>query len=474
MSWWQRMIKRGCLAFSLLLYSVSIQAEDLPLALKEVLTNLPIQRESLSLWVATDKHPQPLVAYQHRVSRTPASLVKLITTGVGLKLLGGDYRWDTAFYTSGKIHHGTLYGDLYIQGFGNPYLIQERLIDMIAIIRQQGITRITGQVVLDDTYFARFTETPNAFDGRGSQPYNALPNALSINFRTVEMVFTVKQGRSYITTDPVLPQTVIDNRLSLNDHQSCRGRGFSPKISVDDLSSSKVVVDGSLSMYCQGRRITQVLGSAGEVFYANFRKFWLKSGGQLTGQWRYGQIKKDLRLLYRADSKPLSEQIQAMNKLSNNLMSRQLFLTLGAEQLRPPATLQKSRAVVMETLQQMGVSTRLLWLDNGAGLSREARLTAEQMGRFLHAMRHQKEWGLFEKSLAVAGVDGTMRWRLRDTPLAGRVMAKTGSLDGVRTMAGYLTAQSGEIYSFVIMIEDPAVKSARVLIDAILQWIYTQ
>lgn len=470
------MIKNSCLVFACLLCGGLALAGSLSLTLEEKLASFSVKRQNLSLWVASVQpfQPfQPLVAYQHQVPRSPASLVKLITTGTSLKLLGENFQWQTAFYTNGKIHQGTLQGDLYIKGFGNPYQVQERLIEMIAGLRQQGIERIGGQLVLDETYFAKFAERPNAFDGRGTQPYNALPNALAINFRTVEMIFGVKNGRPQVVTDPVLPQTVINNQLVLNTQPSCRGRGFSPQVSLDG-SSQRVVVKGSLSVHCQGRRITQVLGSAGEVFYANFKKFWLESGGQLTGQWRYGQVKPGLKLLYQAKSKPLSEQIKAMNKLSNNLMSRQLFLTLGAEGTQPPATLEKSREVVMNTLRQMGVPTNFLWLDNGSGLSRDARLTAEQIGYFLQVMHQQKEWDLFEKSLAVAGVDGTMKWRLRKTPLVGKVIAKTGSLEGVRTIAGYLTSHSGQLYCFVIMIEDQLAQSSRALMDAILQWIYTQ
>lgn len=155
-------------------------------------------------------------------------------------------------------------------------------------------------------------------------------------------------------------------------------------------------------------------------------------------------------------------------------MTRQLFLTIGAEATRPPATLNKARAAVMNRLKKLAVPTRGFWLDNGSGLSRKTRMTAEQIGRFLQAMTTQKDAPYFIDSLAIAGVDGTMRRRLRNTPLADNVVAKTGTLDGVKAIAGYLTAGSGRRYCFVMLVEDVEAKSSRALLDNILTWVYKQ
>lgn len=459
---------RGIIALLIL----SVAEAQVPLAIEQYIQDSNISKNNMSIWVApVQKGSQPLLQLNSQVMRSPASVTKVITTGVGLQLLGGNYRWRTAFYTNGQIRDGVLHGDLLIKGYGNPYFVEERLIEMIAALRGKGIQRIAGEVILDGSYFAENHQNAADFDGQGTEPYNALPSALSINFRTAKLLISSENNRAVVTTRPKLTRTIIENDLRINRVKKCRGKGFAPKISVD-YQFQVVRVSGSISANCREKALTKVLGSAGELLYGYFRQFWLQSGGELSNYWRYGHLSKGMKLLLETESKSLSEQIRAMNKHSNNLMTRQLFLTLGAVSKKAPATLAKSRELVKEQLHKMGVPTQDLWIDNGSGLSRMTRMSAEQIGRFLQAMQSSKVGYAFEESLAIAGVDGTMRRRLRGTPLAGKVKAKTGTLDGVKSIAGYLTASSGNQYVFAILVEDVAARRSGALMDKILQWVY--
>ncbi len=444
----------------------------LPTEIESAIAESPLSFETVSIWVAPVDSGIPIVDYQSHIPRTPASITKAITTGISLFLLGENYRWKTEFYTNGSINNTTLDGDLIIKGYGNPYMVEEKLMDMVVELRNLGINHIDGDVILDNSYFINTVETPDSFDGRGLEAYNALPNALSINFRTVELVFNNRGGKINVSTVPELNYTHIQNNMTFNRYKRCRGKGFAPRIEVDR-AQDLVVVSGSMSRACKHQTMKKVLSDAGDLFFGNFRKAWLTSGGSMGENWYYGQANNSLTLLYRGLSRPLYEQISAMNKHSNNIMTRQLFLTMGAELTQPPATLEKSRAVVMNKLKQLGIPMQGLFIDNGSGLSRYTKLSAAQMGAFLIAMQDARVRPFFENSLSIVGVDGTLRRRLRGTPLAGNAIGKTGTLKNAKSVVGYLTAQSGRKYAYVMLFEGKRAKAGRGLMDAVMQWVYT-
>lgn len=452
----------------------AMPAFALPQAVSEAIERSPLAPESISLWIApVDGVGVPIVDYQSHITRTPASVTKVITTGVSLFLLGENYRWNTEFYTNGTIKGDVLNGDLIIKGHGNPYLVEERLMDMVIALRNLGIDRIAGNVILDNSYFVNGVEHPDAFDGHGLEPYNAIPSALSINFRTADLVVENRGGQIEIKTDPALEYTQIRNEMTFNNVKRCRGKGFAPHISVDN-TQDIVTVTGTMSRQCKVQTMTKVFTGAGDLFFGHFKKAWELTGGAFSGSWFYGQVEPQMTLLYRSESVPLYEQISAMNKLSNNIMTRQLFLTIGAELTQAPATLEKSRAVVLNKLHELGVPTQNLLIDNGSGLSRQTQMTAAQLGRFMLAMQDNRVRPFFENSLSIAGVDGTLKRRLKGTPLEGNAIGKTGTLKGVKSLVGYLTAQSGQKYAYAMLFEGRRAKAGRPLMDELLQWLYTQ
>lgn len=448
-------------------------AGQLPPAVDQAIQESPLNRQSISLWIAPVDGGSPLVDYHSNTLRTPASVAKLITSGVSLYLLGENYRWKTDFYTDARITNNVLTGNLYIKGHGNPYLVEEALMDMVIELRNMGINHIQGDVILDNSYFINTLENPDFFDGHGLEPYNALPNALSINFRTIELIFDNQQGKIRITSNPQLTYTDIQNNMTFNKAKRCRGKGFRPIIEVDN-SRDLIIVSGAMSRQCKHQSMKKVLTDAGDLFYGHFKQAWLLSGGTISGKWHYGRLPPTAKRLYSGQSKPLYEQIAAMNKHSNNLMTRQLFLTIGAELTQPPATLPKARAIVLNKLQALGIKTHGLFIDNGSGLSRKSKITAKQLGQFLLSMQDPRVKLFFEQSLAIVGVDGTLRRRLRNTPVAGNAIGKTGTLKNAKSVAGYLTAQSGKKYAYVMLFNGPKARAGRPLMDNIMQWLYQQ
>lgn len=449
-------------------------AMNIPPMVEQALADSPIPRAQVSLWAApvdSGIDALPIVDWQSDVFRLPASVTKVFTTGIGLLLLGEDYRWKTQFFTNGHLSNGVLKGDLLIKGYGNPYFVEEEMFEMVVALRDRGINRIEGNLILDNSYFIRRVETPDAFDGHGMEPYNAIPNALSINFRTAKVIFNANSQGIHVTTEPQLQYLRIDNQMQLNRNKRCRGSGFAPRLSLDTVNQI-LTAQGTMSSACPEKSLTRVLGDAGDLFFGHFKRAWQLTGGTLDSDWLYGRIEENADLLYEWSSQPLSEQIEAMNKYSNNLMTRQLFLTIGAELTQPPATLPKARAVVMNRLHKLGIDTTGLFIDNGSGLSRQTRLTAAQLGQFLLAMQTTYARPFFEQSLSIVGVDGTLKRRLKNTPLAGNAIGKTGTLSEAKSLAGYLTAQSGRKFAYVMLFVGKKAKTGRPLMDELMQWIY--
>ncbi|MGY0399365.1 MAG: D-alanyl-D-alanine carboxypeptidase/D-alanyl-D-alanine endopeptidase [Ostreibacterium sp.] len=456
--------------FSLCCFTLSQAA--LPKKVDEIVKKSGLSIKDISLWVSAIDSDKPLLALNTHIPRSPASVTKAVTTGLGLMMLGANYRWKTQFYIDGSIKNGILQGNLIIKGYGDPYLVQEDLSDMVTELQSLGLYQIDGDVILDNSYYQTGIETPDAFDGKGEEPYNALPNALSINFRTIELVLTPDVGGVVVTTNPKLFYTQVQNNIKLNNSKKCRGAGYRPMVKVDN-NQNLIEVSGSISRVCGQRRLLKVLAEAGDLFFGYFKKIWIEKSGKITGKWLYGNVGLHDKLFYQAVSQPLEEQIIAMNKHSNNIMTRQLFLTMGAELIQPPATLKKSRTVVLNYLQDLGIPMQSLVIDNGSGLSRKTRFTAEQLGDFLLLMQKHSAVTLpFENSLSIAGRDGTLSHRLKNTALEGNAIGKTGTLKHAKSLAGYLVAKSGKKYAYVILLAGEKARLGRVMMDGLLLWIY--
>jgi D-alanyl-D-alanine carboxypeptidase/D-alanyl-D-alanine-endopeptidase (penicillin-binding protein 4) len=174
------------------------------------------------------------------------------------------------------------------------------------------------------------------------------------------------------------------------------------------------------------------------------------------------------------DSVPLAEVIRNVNKFSNNVMTRQLLLTVGAEAESPPGTEAKGRLAVANWLSAHGIGAPALFLENGSGLSRETRISAQTMANMLVLAWRHPYMPEFIASMPLSGMDGTMRNRFRGSDLAGRMHLKTGRLDHVYAIAGYVQASSGTRYVVVAFHNDTDVHRGPggELQDALLRWVY--
>lgn len=451
------------------------QTNALPESVSEVLARYKLPPASLSVFVQKVGATDPLLLYNEQVPRNPASAIKLLTTWVALEELGPAYQWRTEVYVDGPVKDGVLDGDLLLKGYGDPYLLSERLWLLQRELRGKGVRHIDGDLVIDNSWFAREELDPGAFDGQEYRAYNVLPDALLVNFQSVNFSFRPDPGRRTveILSDPVLAGVEIDNRMTLFNG-GCGARGS--RISMDvnrEQERPRVIFSGKLANNCSEYQLLRSLLDGPAYAYATFRGLWEEQGGSIKGQLRLGQVPAGKEPLLTFMSPPLAEVIRPVNKLSNNVMTRQIFLTLGAEKLGPPGTLAKGRQAMEDALARRGLDFPELHIGNGAGLSRDNRISVASLGRVLLAARSSPFGAEFQASLSLAGLDGTTRRRFEDDSLAGQMHLKTGTLNGVTAIAGYVRAQSGAEYVVVAIANQPKATwgGGQEAQNALLRWV---
>jgi D-alanyl-D-alanine carboxypeptidase/D-alanyl-D-alanine-endopeptidase (penicillin-binding protein 4) len=391
-------------------------------------------------------------------------------------MLGPAYRWNTEVYATGELQQGTLNGDLLLKGYGDPKLTLEDFWLLLRNLRARGVRDIRGDLVLDHSYFSAEDYDPARFDDQPTRPYNTGPDALLVNFKAVTLQFVPdREARKVkILTDPALPQLTVINHLTLGDG-ACND--WLSRLRVDaqgNADAARLAFNGSYAWDCgEKTRIFSLLGHK-QYLAGLFSQLWQELGGTLAGSARYGEVPPEARLLASVKSPPLAEIVRGINKFSNNVMARQLFLTLGAAAMGEPATFDKSRQSIVQWLTGKGLSFPDLVLENGSGLSRIARISAKGLGRLLLSAYGSPVMSELMSSLPLVAMDGTMKRRLKNADVAGQAHIKGGTLEGVRAIAGYVLDSHGRRMVVVFIVNHSHAAYAQPAQDALLEWVYNR
>ena len=433
----------------------SVAAADttgaLPGSVARILAGYKVPSAEFSAYVHEIGQPEPLLAFNEAVPRNPASTIKIVTTFVGLESLGPAYTWKTEAFLDGDITDGTLDGDLLIKGYGDPYFVIERFWLFLRELRNRGLSSVDGNLLIDDSYFELTADRPGSFDGQPLRVYNVIPSALLVNFQSVRFSFApdAVTGRVQIVADPMPTNLEISNRLKLA-RGGCRGYQNGVAISVGDADSrNPVIFSGSLAENCREYSMSRSVLQPATYTYGVFKTLWEANGGRITGGVGLQTAPADGEPFVSFASPPLADVIRSVNKFSNNIMARQLLLTIGAELIGPPGTVEKGREAIGLVLASRGLALIDLHMENGAGLSRETRISARDLGRVLLDASDSPYQSEFISSFALGGLDGTLRRRFTQDDLRGRVHLKTGRLDDVFAMAGYVYSRSGRQFIVV-------------------------
>jgi D-alanyl-D-alanine carboxypeptidase/D-alanyl-D-alanine-endopeptidase (penicillin-binding protein 4) len=438
----------------------------LPLEVEAALERAQVPPEALVVMVQEVGSRRPRLAWQADQPVNPASLMKLFTTYAALELLGPAWAWTTPVWLQGSVKDGVLDGNLVIKGNGDPKLVLERMWLLMRRVQQLGVTDIRGDIVLDRSAFAAPDQNPGDFDGEPLRPYNVGADALLLSYKSVVFSFTPDPARgvAWVGVDPSLSGMRVEQQTLPLVEGGCNDWRGGLKADVAD--PLRIQFNGAFPSSCGEKQWALAHGDARAYNERALTGLWREMGGKLAGTVRDGAAPATVPSFELA-SPSLAEVVRDINKFSNNVMAQQLFLTLGLTQ-RGAGTPAAAREVLKQWMaQRLGPTAGSTVIDNGSGLSRDSRASAQVIARLLQAAWASPVMPELLSSLPLNGVDGTMR---RSRSAVGRAHLKTGSLRDVAGVAGYVLANSGRRQVLVAIINHPNANAARPALDALVRW----
>lgn len=462
------------LVLALALTLLATAAPAMPPQVARALERAGIAPDAVALYVQPIDAAEPVLSVNAGRPMNPASVMKLVTAFAVLERLGPGFTWTTRIATDGPLRDGRLAGSLHLVGGGDPLLDVGRLWRVLARVRAAGITHIDGDIVLDASALRLPPHDPAAFDNRPLRPYNSGPSGLLLNFNTVQLLLTPgKIGEPLsVAAVPALDGLTLDNRIT-----TAAGRCVTW---FRDLDSSLgwtpdgpvLTLTGTMPADC-GAREWAVAPFGSDHFAAALTGWlWKASGGTLGGRVRHGITPYETTTLFEHTSPSSAEAVREMNKWSSNVIAQQLLATLAMHEPDTPDMLAAGARIAAETLTAAGIPAHGLLIDNGSGLSRIASVRADTLGALLLTAWQRPWMPEFVSALSLAGIDGTARKRLNGSPAHGRAHIKTGTLNGVRAMAGYVLDRNGRRHAVVMMVNDAKAPQSEAAQDALIEWVW--
>jgi D-alanyl-D-alanine carboxypeptidase/D-alanyl-D-alanine-endopeptidase (penicillin-binding protein 4) len=446
----------------------------LPLQVERAFLDARIPINTVGVVVQEVTGRRPLFAQNIDRPYNPASVMKLVTTFAALELLGPDYQWKTEAYLGGPLDDGVLHGDLILRGTGDPKITIEQWQAFMSTLRAQGLDAVEGDLVLDRSYFAPMAYDPAAFDSEPLKPYNVGPDALLVNFKSIRFGFAPPTAGDapVIQVEPALSAIAVGATPKLSAGDCGDWRASLGAVFIDQGARADVSFPGRYPGSCGAREWWVSLLDQSAYVHAMFDAYFRAAGGRFAGGWKGGAAPRGARPFATLESPPLWDIVRDVNKLSNNVMARQVFLTLATVNAAPPATYAHATDAVRRWLAQRNLKMPELVLDNGSGLSRRERISAGSLARLLLAADKSAIREEFASSLAVAATDGTVQRRFQNGTVAGQALVKTGTLDGVRAIAGYVIDKEGRRFVVVAIVNDASATRAQGALDYLVQWVY--
>lgn len=430
----------------------TLQAE-----LKKRLAHRQLKGAKLGLVVMTSKG-QVLFDYNGSQPFIPASNVKLLTIAAAFHYLGPHYRFVTKIYGDRKIDDdGTLRGNLYIQGSGDPSLRSEDLWKISRELKLLGLHKVTGRVyfdtsLFDDEHFGPGWEDHAVQPGERYCPYLAPISALSVNYNV--MGVSVRPARKVGEPASVIlePHGYYVHKIINKTKTTSQGK-FRVKIKMLGYRNWRehIELEGSVPRDAKTRVIWRRVTHPGWYSGFEFAQI-LKSQRIQIHEWpRKGKVPGRAIELYRHYSTPLGAILQEAGKISSNFTTEQVTKLIGAKVYGKPGTWAKGVNAIRSFLQLHGIAPNSYKLFNGSGLSRGNRLYpmlfATLLQKMLGSLATRPD---FIVAQPIAGYDGTLRWRMKHSTASGVLRAKTGTLDGVSSLSGYVETTDRQLLIFAI------------------------
>jgi D-alanyl-D-alanine carboxypeptidase/D-alanyl-D-alanine-endopeptidase (penicillin-binding protein 4) len=444
------------LVSALLIFSGSALALEGTGDLVKSVENSAIPERNLSLLAVegTGRNAKVLLSLNPNQALIPASVTKLVTAAAALRAFPPGTRFETRLLSDGKQSGKVLKGDLVLKGGGDPSFTPSVLAELVSRLARRGIREIDGDILVDDSYFDSVRIDASRSDTeRVDQAYDAPVGAMSFNWNTVAVY--VRPGALAGEPAHVIIEPYSDYIRVRGTVRTSVGRGR-PRVGARRVADpahagDTIEVNGFI-----GQQIEEVMAykniTQPDLWSAeNLRQELKRQGISVAGRVRRGAASFGARKLASVQGDTVQEIVVEMNKTSNNFVAEMLAKNLSAQE-RPPGNLERGMVLIREYMRSLGLSALEYTLVNPSGLTRDNKLSARALVRVLQDMGGNFQYAPeFLASLPIAGVDGTLRRRLRNTPAERFIRAKTGYVDGVVTLAGYAGHKDGRIVTFAFL-----------------------
>tara|TARA_Y100000294_G_scaffold82057_1_gene77091 strand:- start:6252 stop:7745 length:1494 start_codon:yes stop_codon:yes gene_type:complete len=427
-----------------------------------ILAHSCLRKQNVGVNIYSLDKDKTLYSFQSNRLFAPASNMKLLTTAMALKRMGPDYRFKTRLFATMRVVEETLNGDLYIKGFGDPNLVSEQMWLLANELRNLPLRKIDGNIIADDSFFDDQQRIKTWEKKGGAEAYNAPLGALSFNFNTVTVHVSPgeKPGdRPVVVVDPDIDFIQIENRAKTVS-RSRRSRLIVNR--VDRGSHNQITVSGVISV--SHSRETYYLNITQPTYYAAkvFKEYLRRAGVEVTGEARVAPVPEDAYGLSNHTSVPLSLILRGLNKFSNNFVAEQILKTIGAELYGQPGTTENGLRAMEEYMLSLGHESGQFRVLDGSGLSRQNRLSPDQIVSVLRDMySNLGVYPEFVSALGVMGRDGNVHKRMNGHNGSEKARVKTGTLSFISALSGYFQSADGERFAFSILMNDLKCSNGR-------------
>lgn len=452
--------------FCLIFFSSSVFAAELPARLEKVLHAHALKRDHLGLAIIdlSCSPEKQIFGVNEQQEMIPASVTKLATAAAVLKKLGPSFKFQTTLWSAGTISDGVLKGDLILKGGGDAGFVSESMWVLVNDFMRTGIRKIEGDIIVDDSDFDSVRNDPSRDPERVDRAYDAPVGAMSFNWNSINIFVRPTQvGKP--------PQVYLD---PLNDYYQVDNRAKTVNKAGSDLeisrSGNRVSVRGTIGVSHDEMVAYKNVDDPVDWSGKNLAFFLSQRGIAYTGKVKAGKKTEAAKQLAKAESKPVSQHIADMMKFSNNYVAEMLTKNLAAQAGKVPASLEEGMKIIRANLVDMGLDPKHFYLQNPSGLSHKNRMRARDLAEILvQAHGNFPTFAEMLSALPLAGLDGTLKRRMVGTPAQGWVRAKTGSLNGTVSLAGYAGRKDGTVRAFAFIYNGKTEQgeSARHLFDAL-------
>jgi D-alanyl-D-alanine carboxypeptidase/D-alanyl-D-alanine-endopeptidase (penicillin-binding protein 4) len=429
--------------------------EALKRALVEAIQRSPLKNARVSIQIQSLADGSVVFAQNPDELLNPASNVKMVTAAAATVLLGLDYRFETEFLTDTELKNGKA-AVLYVRGKGDPSITTERLFQMVSDVLHTGLREV-GDLVIDESWFDG-ERTPPGYDQEDTdRAYMAPTGAVSLNWNTIGVYMRPSErigGKAIVELEPHSDYFIVENDLITGRRQQQR---FTVASDLEkDKQKQRIRVKGMVSSDRTSLGMWRKIDNPPQYFGQTLKELLAQRGVKVKGKVKLGLTPTTAKSLHLAQSDTLDVLLKRMNKHSSNFVAEQFLKAVGAQARGAPGSFAKGIDATEEFLErEVGIPRGSYVMKNGSGLNDTNRFSAAQMNRLLRYMFERMAYSPeYLSAVGIAGKDGTLKYRFDGSEAVGRLRAKTGTLENVSALSGYVQSVGGEPFVFSVMVND--------------------